>query len=66
MSAFTTQRVVIEFPERTSDCPKTSFQQLFPPKTHCNTMTRGRGEKFIWPHTDLVLSYRIGELFFDL
>ena len=37
--AFTTQHVVIEVPERTSDCPEPTenFQKNFPRKTHRNT-----------------------------
>ena len=44
--AFTTQRVVIEFPERTPDCPETKAFSSF---SHQKPMKRGRDEKFIWP-----------------
>ena len=48
--AFTTQRVVIEFPERTPDCPETNaFSSFSHQKRIAIPMTRGRDEKFIWP-----------------
>ena len=52
MFAFTTQHVVIEVPERTSDCPELkTFKKFFHKKRISKPMTRGRDGK-----TDLVLT----------
>ena len=60
-SAFTTQRVVIEFPERTPDCPETKAFSSFSQRLIAIPTTRGINLAF----KDLVFSCRISALFFD-
>ena len=68
-SAFTTQRVVIEFPERTPDCPETkAFSSFSHQRLIEIPMTRGRDEKFISPlriwcsHAESVRSSYTGQI----
>ena len=47
---FNTQRLVIEFPERTSCCPEPKAFKTFPHKKHIAVpMTRGRDKRRTWP-----------------
>lgn len=50
MFVFTTHRVVVEVPECTPDCPELkTFKKFSHKKTHCNTNTRQKDERLIWP-----------------
>ena len=50
MFAFTTQHVVIEFPELTSDCPESkTFKKLSHKKHVAIPMTRGRDKRLTRP-----------------
>ena len=65
MFAFTTQHVVIEISERTSDCPEPKTFQKISHKIHMIYPWRGE-EIRDWPGLkDLALSWWIGARFFD-
>ena len=67
MFAFTTQHVVIEFPERSSDCPEPkNFQKKFPQKNTSQYPWLGEGIRD-WPCLKyLTVSWWIGRArFFD-
>ena len=47
---FITQHVVIEFPERTSDCPEPkTFKKISHKKRIAIPMTGGRDKRLTWP-----------------
>ena len=48
MFAFTTQSVVIEVPESTSDCPEPKTFKQFSHKKKTIPMMRGRDKKLTW------------------